>query len=97
MQECLFDAGVVFSAEDAAGVPIDPPQLEGADLLQALQLFGEGDKRLRLGTSILTTTLDPSQCRAVLAALTRRVSIIQGPPGSSGFILQRVWFHGLSS
>ena len=79
---CTFDTGVLFSAEDADGAAIDSFQIKGEHLLQALRMFGEGKARVYYGESIaVTTTLDPSQCRAVLAALTQRVSIIQGPPG----------------
>jgi len=78
---CKFDADVVFSAVDADGVQLDPFRMEGSELLWALDRFGEGATSLWGGRYTVTTTLDPSQCKAILAALTRRVSIIQGPPG----------------
>jgi len=88
--DCSFDAGVVFSATDAAGVETPEGRaalggMVGSSLIKALEMFSAGKKALRYaspsGSWTLATTLDPSQCSAVLAALTRRVCIIQGPPG----------------
>ena len=69
-------------SDDAAPPTIDPSIVfpQAGDQMSAHSFC----RALLSGTmrsGRLATTLDESQCQAIHSALTRRVAIIQGPPG----------------
>jgi hypothetical protein len=89
-QPCIkgmcVDGTVVFEAEDSS-YNAKLARIDVLEFVRALDYFAaasnntEAECRWFGGVPVKSTTLDASQCEALKSALTRRVTMVQGPPG----------------
>ena len=79
--DVTIDASVIFTATSATNLPVELRHLSKmpiAKMIDELEKIAFGGQ----WSPDLSTTLDESQCDAILKAIKQRIAIIQGPPGT---------------
>ena len=83
MEKMCVDGSVAFAAAEPFTAR-DLARMDASEFIRALKYFAsnaDAGPQWFDGVLLMATKLDACQCDALKSALTRRVSLVQGPPG----------------